>query len=212
MNVIAELTAPIIDSELMKYEGYYACIGVRIMPLGHKCYDHTVRCRIKMSPMQNRITLLLDEKEHDFPTWQLNFVNVFCHPCGDKDCQSSTGIDDRDTYGKGNLSDNGFWEFPCTICTALEKKEYELKCSVFLLVRRQYWNNEIRHWNVVNVYRTYAAGLEGKTEAITKEEIPWDSRKDKNVENEYSESRMLTRIGNDVKLIEYELTRILPKE
>ncbi len=37
-------------------------------------------------------------------------------PCGNPECSTCTGIDDRLTFGSGELDDNGFWQFPCKIC------------------------------------------------------------------------------------------------
>lgn len=37
--------------------------------------------------------------------------------CGRADCGTSTSIDDETlTFGRGTLSEHGFWEFPCVIC------------------------------------------------------------------------------------------------
>lgn len=40
--------------------------------------------------------------------------------CGDRDCCSSNDPFDQMTFGKGKLSFNGYWEFPCIPCA----KEY----------------------------------------------------------------------------------------
>ena len=36
--------------------------------------------------------------------------------CGKEDCCTSTGICGSTTHGKGELSDCGYWEFPCEVC------------------------------------------------------------------------------------------------
>lgn len=36
--------------------------------------------------------------------------------CGDPECSTSTGICGTITQGKGELSGNGYWEFPCEVC------------------------------------------------------------------------------------------------
>jgi len=38
------------------------------------------------------------------------------NPCGHDDCACSTGICERLTFGRGKLSDNGYWEIPCDVC------------------------------------------------------------------------------------------------
>lgn len=38
--------------------------------------------------------------------------------CGDAECSASTGIMEDMTFGKGRLTDMGFWEFPCRPCAA----------------------------------------------------------------------------------------------
>jgi hypothetical protein len=46
--------------------------------------------------------------------------------CGNGKCATSTGIDDRLTFGSGRLGDNGFWERPCAVC---EAAYYERECE-----------------------------------------------------------------------------------
>jgi len=43
--------------------------------------------------------------------------------CGHIDCNISTGIHGALTFGWGELDDNGFWEFPCSVCA----REFEKK-------------------------------------------------------------------------------------
>lgn len=43
--------------------------------------------------------------------------------CGDFNCCASTGIHDGLTFGKGKLSDNGYWQFPCQPCARAWDKE-----------------------------------------------------------------------------------------
>jgi hypothetical protein len=43
--------------------------------------------------------------------------------CGNPDCGASTSIDDETlTFGSGNLSSMGFWQFPCVECAEDFKK------------------------------------------------------------------------------------------
>lgn len=45
--------------------------------------------------------------------------------CGRADCSASTSIDDVTvTFGRGNLDDFGYWQFPCVICAANFQKAY----------------------------------------------------------------------------------------
>jgi hypothetical protein len=45
--------------------------------------------------------------------------------CGRADCGTSTSIDDVTlTFGRGDLDDHGFWEFPCVICAEAFQKEF----------------------------------------------------------------------------------------
>ena len=37
-------------------------------------------------------------------------------PCGNPECSTSTGICGTLTHGWGELSDMGYWEFPCEVC------------------------------------------------------------------------------------------------
>lgn len=43
--------------------------------------------------------------------------------CGIKDCGCSTGIHDGLTFGRGELSGNGFWEIPCRVCAIAHDAE-----------------------------------------------------------------------------------------
>lgn len=46
-------------------------------------------------------------------------------PCGNRDCGTSTSIDDITiTFGRGRLSDQGFWSIPCVVCAADFKKAH----------------------------------------------------------------------------------------
>lgn len=36
--------------------------------------------------------------------------------CGNPNCMVSTGICESLTFGSGELSANGYWEFPCKVC------------------------------------------------------------------------------------------------
>jgi hypothetical protein len=40
----------------------------------------------------------------------------FVPPCGNAECGASTGICESITAGTGELSDYGYWEFPCLVC------------------------------------------------------------------------------------------------
>lgn len=40
-------------------------------------------------------------------------------PCGNHLCSSSSGICESATFGWGELSDLGYWEFPCRYCEDL---------------------------------------------------------------------------------------------
>ena len=54
--------------------------------------------------------------------------------CGNPECSASTGIHDDEglTFGSGELSFNGYWEFPCSICArAYEKDHPEVDCWPF---------------------------------------------------------------------------------
>lgn len=45
--------------------------------------------------------------------------------CGRADCSASTSIDDETTtFGRGNLDEFGFWEFPCIVCAQAFKKAH----------------------------------------------------------------------------------------
>jgi hypothetical protein len=44
--------------------------------------------------------------------------------CGNPECRVSTGIDGSTTHGSGELSDNGFWEYPCQVCSDDYKRRY----------------------------------------------------------------------------------------
>lgn len=37
-------------------------------------------------------------------------------PCGNPKCSCSTGIHDGLTFGSGELSTGGYWQFPCYVC------------------------------------------------------------------------------------------------
>jgi hypothetical protein len=42
--------------------------------------------------------------------------------CGHAYCGSSTGIDGSLTFGRGHLYENGYWQYPCSVCArAFEK-------------------------------------------------------------------------------------------
>lgn len=44
-------------------------------------------------------------------------IPLYQKGCGDASCGVSTSIMDCLTFGKGELDDNGFWEFPCEACS-----------------------------------------------------------------------------------------------
>jgi hypothetical protein len=44
--------------------------------------------------------------------------------CGNPDCNVSTGICERITFGSGNLDELGYWEKPCFKCAELWKREH----------------------------------------------------------------------------------------
>lgn len=37
--------------------------------------------------------------------------------CGNSDCRCSTGVHEGLSFGSGRLDKNGFWEYPCRICS-----------------------------------------------------------------------------------------------
>lgn len=56
--------------------------------------------------------------------------------CGNPGCSCSTDIAGMIGHGWGELSFNGFWEFPCAICNKLERtlekaEEIRHECLVF---------------------------------------------------------------------------------
>lgn len=44
--------------------------------------------------------------------------------CGNPECCVSTTIAGEFSFGSGKLDNNGFWEFPCTICARAMEQEH----------------------------------------------------------------------------------------
>ena len=44
--------------------------------------------------------------------------------CGNPECKCSSTVMEQMSFGKGRLSCNGFWEFPCWPCAAVWKNEH----------------------------------------------------------------------------------------
>jgi hypothetical protein len=44
--------------------------------------------------------------------------------CNNPECCASTGICGKTTYGTGELDQNGYWEYPCNICSFIDFLEY----------------------------------------------------------------------------------------
>ena len=50
--------------------------------------------------------------------------------CGHEDCGVSSGICEELTFGRGELDDHGYWEFPCRPCAeAFEEKNPDMACE-----------------------------------------------------------------------------------
>ena len=44
--------------------------------------------------------------------------------CGHIDCGISSGIDGSITFGSGLLDENGYWEYPCSVCARAFEEKY----------------------------------------------------------------------------------------
>ena len=40
------------------------------------------------------------------------------HACGNSNCGASSGILEELTFGRGKLSNSGYWQYPCLKCAA----------------------------------------------------------------------------------------------
>lgn len=74
-----------------------------------------VRDDFRGGPDTSRIFVLSDKR--------YGRTILYC-PCGDYQCNLSTGICDLLTFGSGELDQHGYWENPCGICARDWERRY----------------------------------------------------------------------------------------